>query len=128
MCLENNPHASYFGSYEELYYPYWGCEVWATWQKKGATALLQKGEANSDYTLGTCNLVNFTIFNLSEPNWEVEQAIGILIDGRVPGTLLHSKLITVTHESSSHQIFHSFMRRCGVSFLSLSRPKTCSFH
>jgi hypothetical protein len=32
--------------------------------------------------------------------------------------LLYSKLITVTHESSSHQIFHSFMRRRKVSCLS----------
>jgi hypothetical protein len=28
--------------------------------------------------------------------------------GSDPGMLLHSKLITITHESSSHQVFHPF--------------------
>jgi hypothetical protein len=32
----------------------------------GTTALLQKGEATPDYTIGACNPVNFTIFNLNE--------------------------------------------------------------
>jgi hypothetical protein len=43
-------------SYEQLYCPYWGCVVWATWQRKGATALLQKGEATSNCALALVTL------------------------------------------------------------------------
>jgi hypothetical protein len=89
-----------------------------TWQRKGATTLLQEREAASDCTLATCNLVNFTIFNLSEPNWEIGQVISILIDGKGedPGTLLHFRLITITHESSSYQVFHSFYEEMKSEF------------
>jgi hypothetical protein len=36
-----------------------------------STAILQKRQAASNYNLDNFNAVNFTIFNLSEPNWEV---------------------------------------------------------
>jgi hypothetical protein len=77
---------------------------WATWQRKGATDRLQKGETVSDCTLGTCNVVNFTIFNLSELNCEIGQSTGILINGKDedPGTVLYFRLITITHESFSY--------------------------
>jgi hypothetical protein len=50
------------------------------------------------------------IFNVSEPSWETGRLTGILINGKGedPGTLLHFRLITITHESFSYHIFHSF--------------------
>jgi hypothetical protein len=118
MCLQATSCVSGCASYEEFYRPYWGCLVWVTWQRKGATALLQKGEATSNCTLGSCSPVNFTIFNLSEPNWGIGQATGILIDGKGedPSTLLHFRLTTITHESSSYQVFHSFYEEMKSEF------------
>jgi hypothetical protein len=69
--------ASRCASYEQLYCLYWGCERWATWLKgevhtsHGTAALLQKREATPDCTLGACNPIKFTIFNLNETGWEV---------------------------------------------------------
>jgi hypothetical protein len=112
MCPKNNPHVSYWGPMKDLY---WTVQCW---QRKGPITLLQRGETASDCTLGTCNPVNFTIFNLSEPNWEMRQSIGILIDGKGedPSTLLHFRLITITHESSTYQVFHSFYEEMKSEF------------
>jgi hypothetical protein len=101
---------------EQLYCLYWHCERWATWLRgevhtsHGTATLLQKREATSDCTLGTCNPVNFTIFNLNESGWEVGKKFGTLIyeKGTDPGTLLHFQLIMITHNNSSYQVFHSF--------------------
>jgi hypothetical protein len=48
--------------------------------------------------------------------------------GLDPGTLLHLKLVTITHESSSYQVFHSFYEEMQSEFLILVRPKTYSSH
>jgi hypothetical protein len=56
MCPETTSLVSVCASYEQLYCPYWGCVVWATWQRKGATALLQKGEATSNCALALVTL------------------------------------------------------------------------
>jgi hypothetical protein len=41
-----------------------------------------------------------------------------MIDGKGldPGTLLHLKLVTITHESSSYQVFHSFYKEMQSKF------------
>jgi hypothetical protein len=84
----------------------------------GTAALLQKGETTPDCTLGTCNPVNFTIFNLNETGLEVGKKFGILIYEKEtdPGTLLHFQLIVITHESSSYQVFHSFYKEIQSEF------------
>jgi hypothetical protein len=85
---------------------------WATWLKgkvhtsHGTAALLQKRKATPNCTLGACNPVNFTIFNLNETGWEVGKKFDILIFKKQTkeidaGTLLHFQLIVLTHESSS---------------------------
>jgi hypothetical protein len=102
--------------YEQLYCLYWGCEMWATWLQEevhislGIAALLQKRKATPDYTLGTCNLVNFTIFNLKETGWEAGKKLDILIYKKETdlSTWLQFQLIIITHECSSYQVFHSF--------------------
>jgi hypothetical protein len=90
------------------YCPYWSCVSWASWQKAESSVLLQKGVAASNCSLGTCNPINFTILKPSD--WEGGLNIGIMIDGKGldPRTTLYLKLVTVTHESSSYQVFHSF--------------------
>jgi hypothetical protein len=72
------------------------------------SALLHKGTPTPDCTLGNCNSVNFIVVKPSD--WEQAVTIGIKINekGYNPGTLLHHKLVTVHHESSSYQVFHSF--------------------
>jgi hypothetical protein len=59
-------------------------------------------------TLGTCNPINFTILKPSD--LKQGRMVGIIINGKGadPGTLLYFKLIIITHESSSYQVFHSF--------------------
>jgi hypothetical protein len=88
--------------------PYWICVSWATWHGAKHSALLQKGTTTSNCNQGTCNPVNFTVLKPSD--WTQGQIISIKIDGQGPdpGSLLHLKLIIVTHESSTYQIFHSF--------------------
>jgi hypothetical protein len=90
------------------YCPYWGCVSWATWQRAQYTALLHKGKAAPDCNLGNCNPVNFTVLKSSD--WTQEQVISIRIDGKGldPGSLIHLKLVTVTHENSTYQVFHCF--------------------
>jgi hypothetical protein len=111
--------------YKQLYCPYWSCERRATWLKgevltsHGTATLLQKEKASPDCTLGVCNPVNFTIFNLNETGWEARRKLGILINGERtnPGTLLHFQLIMITHERSSCQVFHSFYEEIQSEFL-----------
>jgi hypothetical protein len=85
VCPEDDSGTSGCASYEQLYCPYWGCERWATWLKgevytsHRTAALLLKGDATPDCTLGACHPVNFTIFNLNETGWEVGKKFGILI-------------------------------------------------
>jgi hypothetical protein len=74
---EHDNGTSGCASYEQFYCPYWGCERWATLLKEevhtshGTAALLQKRKTTPTCILGTCNPVNFTIFNLNETGWEV---------------------------------------------------------
>jgi hypothetical protein len=86
-------------------------------------ALPCEEEATPDCTLGACNPVNFTIFNLKETGWEVGEKFGILINGEGtdPSTLLHFQLNMITHESSSCWVFTPFTRRYRVSHLSLNQ-------
>jgi hypothetical protein len=101
------------GSY---YCPYWGCVSWATRQRAKYTAFLHKGKAASDCTHGTCNPVNFTVLKPSDWSWG--QVISIRIDENSldTGNLMHLKLVTVTHESSSYQVFHSFYEEMRSEF------------
>jgi hypothetical protein len=77
-----------------------------------------KKEATPNCTLGACNPVNFTIFNLNETGWEVGERKTFLIYKKEtdPGTLLHFQLIMITHESSSYQVFHSFYKEIQSKF------------
>jgi hypothetical protein len=94
----------------------------------GTAALSQKRVATSDCTAGACNPVNFTIFNFNETGWEIGKKFGTLIYGKGtdPGTLLHFQLIMITHESSSHQAFHSFYEEIQSEFPISVKAKTCS--
>jgi hypothetical protein len=106
MCQENNSGpCDDMGSY---YCPYWGCVSWDTWQRAKYTALHHKGIAAPDCTPGTCNPVYFPVL---KPSDGIQgHVISIRIDekGLDLGTLIHLKLVTDTHESSSYQVFHSF--------------------
>jgi hypothetical protein len=64
-----------------------------------------QGEAAPDCTCGTCNPVNFTVLKPSDLT--LGHVIGIRIDekGLDPGSLMHFRLVTDTHESSSYQVF-----------------------
>jgi hypothetical protein len=92
------------GSY---YCPYWSCVSWATWQRGKHAASFTRGKL-PDCTHSTCNPINFTVLKPSD--WTQGQVISIRIDGKGldPGSLMHLKLVTVTHKSSSYQVFHSF--------------------
>jgi hypothetical protein len=72
--------------------------------------------ATPDYTLGTCNPINFNV--LKPLDWEQGRMVGIKINGRGcdSSTLQHFKLITITHESSSYQVFHSFYEEMRSEF------------
>jgi hypothetical protein len=93
------------GSY---YCPYWGCVSWATWQRAKQAASFTKGTAAPDCTPGTWNPVNFTVLKTSDLTRG--HIIVVKRDGKGfhPGTRMHLKLVTGTHESSSYQVFHSF--------------------
>jgi hypothetical protein len=84
--------------------------LWATWQTKYQTVLLQKRVTISGCHLGTSNPVNFTILNPGNPKWKNDQQIAIYINewGNDTGTILFFKRITVSNKALSHQIFHSF--------------------
>jgi hypothetical protein len=88
-----------------------GCVAWAT-----LLVLLQKSTTVPNCSQGTCNPVNFTVLKPSD--WTQGQIISIRIDGQGfdPKTLLHPKLTTVTHESSSYQVFHSLYEEMPDNF------------
>jgi hypothetical protein len=73
---------------------------------KGKThGLPSQGDSCPDCTPSTCNHVNFIV--LKPSNWKQGHIISIRIDGKGldPGTLMHFKLVTVTRENSSYQVF-----------------------
>jgi hypothetical protein len=82
----------------------------------GYLVLLHKGTPTPYYNLSNCNPVNFTILRPSA--WEQGPKVCININGREydPGTLLHFKLVTINHESSSYQVFHSFYEEMKSEF------------
>ena len=67
----------------------WGCKEsdtterlnW-TWENKDKVALLQKRNVDPKCKLGTCNPVNFTIFNLRDLKWKKGNQINICINGK----------------------------------------------
>jgi hypothetical protein len=77
----------------------------------------------TNFSLGTCNPINFTI--LKPSYWEQGHKIGMMINGKEfdPGTLLHLKLVTITHKSSSCQVFHSFYKEMRSAFPILVKTK-----
>jgi hypothetical protein len=126
MCQGENSWLCNNESYH--FCPYWSCVPWATWHGATHLALLQKGTTTPNYSQGTCNPVNFTILKPSD--WTQGQIISTKTDGQNfdPGTLLHLKLTTVTHESSPYQVFTPFIRKCQINSPSLLQLKTCSSH
>jgi hypothetical protein len=120
MCQgDNSWPCDGMGSY---YCPYWGCVSWATWQR-AKYAVLHKGKAAPDCTCGTCNSINFTVFKPSK--WTQGHVISIRIEGKGLDlwSLMHLKLVTVTHENSSYQIFHSFYEEMRNEFSSSPKAK-----
>jgi hypothetical protein len=69
-----------------------------------------------DCTPGTCSSVNFTVPKSSD--WTQGRVDGIRMDkkGLDPGTVRRLKLVTFTHESSSHQVFLSFYEEMRSEF------------
>jgi hypothetical protein len=96
---------------------------WEQWLE----VFLHKGTAAPDCTPGTCNTVNFTVLKPSD--WKQGHIVSIKIDekGLDPGTLMHLKLITITHESSSYQVYHSFYEEMWIEF-SISIKAKNLFH
>ena len=84
--------------------------MWATWGDKSKIAGLQKGTASPSCKRGTCNPVNFTIFNPKDSKWKNGVKIGIYIygTGADPGTVLEFRRISVPQQTSLHKVFHSF--------------------
>jgi hypothetical protein len=70
--------------------------------------LLHKGTAAPNCTPGTYNPLNFTVLKPSDWTWGHVNGIRIDEKGLNPGTLMHLKVITITHEISSYKVFHSF--------------------
>ena len=77
--------------YEDIWYFCWtwACVRWTTlenieaiWENKDKVALLQKRNVDPKCKLGTCNPVNFTIFNLRDPKWKKDHQINICINAR----------------------------------------------
>jgi hypothetical protein len=95
---------------------------------EGHSAVLQKGTPIPDCTLGNWNPGNFTILKPSD--WEQGCAVGITINGKGydPRILLHLKLVTINHESSSYQVLHSFSEEMKSEFPISEKTKTCSSH
>ncbi|XP_042096426.1 endogenous retrovirus group 3 member 1 Env polyprotein [Ovis aries] len=109
MCQLASPRSSCYGD-PWFYCPYWSCVTWATWEYKSKIARLQKGTASPSCKLGTCNPVNFTIFNPGDLKWKTGVKIGIYIHGTGadPGTVLEFRHISVLLQSSLHKVFYSF--------------------
>jgi hypothetical protein len=76
-----------------------------------------------DCTPGTCSLVNFTVPKPSD--WTQGHVVSIRLDGKGLDhrTLMHLKLVTITHESSSYQVFHSFYEEMKSEFPSSVKTK-----
>jgi hypothetical protein len=94
-----------------------------TQQRAKHTAFLHKGTAAPTVPLDTCNLINFIVLKPSERKCGL--IISIRRDGKGldPGTLMHLKLVTVTHESSSYQVFHSFYEEMWSEFFIFTKAK-----
>jgi hypothetical protein len=121
MCRRDNSWpCDDVGSY---YCLYWSCVSWATWERTKHTALLHKGTVAPNCTPGTCNPVNFTVLRPSD--WTRGHVIVIRIDekGLDPGSLMHLKVVTVTHEISSYQVFHSFYEEMRSKFSISAKTK-----
>jgi hypothetical protein len=82
-----------------------------------------QGKAAPNYSCGSCNPVNFTV--LKPPDYTREKVISIRINekGLDPESLMHLKLVTVTHESSSYQVFHSFYEEMRNKFSISAKAK-----
>ncbi|KAB0360914.1 hypothetical protein FD754_005070 [Muntiacus muntjak] len=85
----------------------WAC---VTWENKDKVTLLQKGTVDSKCKVGTCNPVNFTVFNPGDSRWERGYQISNCINGRGldPETVLIFQSISVPLWVSTHRLFHSF--------------------
>ena len=86
-----NPASHNTGCYEGNWNRCWTsahirCATWenteATWENKDKVALLQKRNVDPKCKLGTCNPVNFTIFNLRDLKWKKGNQINICINGK----------------------------------------------
>jgi hypothetical protein len=99
----------------------------ATWQRAKYTFLLYKGKAGPDCTRSTCNPVNFNVLKPSDWTWG--KVINIKIDkqGLDPESLIHLKLVTVTHENSLCQVFHSFYKKMKSEFSISMKAKNLFF-
>jgi hypothetical protein len=99
------------------------CVSRATWQSAKYAALLHEGKAAPGCTRGTCNSVNFPVLKPSD--WTRGQVISIRIDGKGlgPENLIHLKLVPVTHERSSYQVFHSFYKEMRSKFSISAKAK-----
>jgi hypothetical protein len=108
---------------DSYYYPYWSCVSWATGERTEHVALLHKGTAAPNCAPGTCNRVNFTVLKPSD--WTQGHVIGIRIDEKDqdPGILMHLKVVTITHEISSYQVFHSFFEEMRSRFSISAKAK-----
>jgi hypothetical protein len=58
-------------------------------------------------------------------DWTWGHIIGIRIGGKDldPGSLMYLKLVTVTHDSSSYQVFHSFYEEMRNEFSISAKAK-----
>jgi hypothetical protein len=91
--------------------PYWSCVSQATWESTKHAALLHKRTGAPNCIPGTYIPVNFTVLKPSA--WTLAHVIGIRINkkGLDPRTLMHLKVVTITHEISSYQVSTPFMRK-----------------
>ena len=93
-----------------------------TWENN--PSFLQKGTVDPKCKLGTCNPVNFTVFNPGDSRWEEGHQISVYVNGRGPdpGTALLSRAFLLLsgfpHTGSSTL----FMKRLKV-VLFLLQPK-----
>jgi hypothetical protein len=125
MCQRDNSWCNNEGYH---FCPYWSWVSWAAWHGATYLALLQKSTTTPNCSQGTCNLVNFTVLKPSD--WTQGQIISIGIDdqGFDRRTLLHCKLVTVTHVSFPYQVFHSFYEKMPGKFPIFLTIKICSSH
>jgi hypothetical protein len=126
MCPD--PHDGSCSGTGWHYCAYQSCVSWVTWQKEGCLALLHKGTPIPICTLGNCNPVNFTVLKSSD--WEQGHMAGIKINGKGYnlGFLLYFKLVTINHESSSYQVFHSFYEEMKSEFPIFDKMKNLFLH